>query len=48
MSENSVKSNHEFPTAIIELPSAGKCYPQSNPLSSGTIEIKYMTAREED
>lgn len=41
-------SQHEFPTAIIELPSQGKCYPASNPLSSGTIEIKYMTAREED
>jgi len=37
-----------FPTEIISLPSKGKVYPEGNPLSSGTIEMKYMTAREED
>lgn len=42
------EKKYDFPTAIIELPSGGKCYPSSNPLSAGTIEIKYMTAREED
>jgi hypothetical protein len=38
----------DFPTQIISLPSEGKCYPTSNPLSAGTLEIKYMTAKEED
>jgi len=38
----------DFPTQIISLPSEGKCYPTSNPLSNGTLEIKYMTAKEED
>ncbi len=36
------------PTEIIELPSRGLIYPLDNPLSSGTIEMKYMGAREED
>jgi hypothetical protein len=35
-------------TEIIELPSKGLVYPESSPLSSGEIEMKYMTAREED
>ncbi len=38
----------DFPTQIISLPSEGKCYPESNPLSKGTLEIKFMTAKEED
>jgi hypothetical protein len=38
----------KFPTEIVELPSKGLIYPESNPLSSGTVEMKYMTAREED
>jgi len=37
-----------FPTEIIGLPSKGLVYPEGHPLSSGTIELKYMTAREED
>lgn len=37
-----------MPTEVIELPSKGLLYPESNPLSSGTIEMKYMTAKEED
>ena len=37
-----------FPTEVIELPSKGLIYPEENPLSSGKIEMKYMTAREED
>ena len=41
-------ANYEFPTEIIDLPSKGKVYPQGHPLSKGTIEIKYMTAKEED
>jgi len=38
----------DFPTEVIELPSQGKVYPEGHPLSKGTVEIKYMTAREED
>ena len=37
-----------LPTETIELPSKGWLYPEGHPLSSGTIEIKYMTAKEED
>ena len=38
----------KFPTEFIELPSKGHFYPEDNPLSSGKVEMKYMTAREED
>ena len=38
----------KFPTEEIELPSKGLMYPKDNPLSSGKVEIKYMTAKEED
>jgi hypothetical protein len=41
-------SKQEFPIEIIELPSKGKLYSKDNPLSKGTLELKYMTAREED
>jgi hypothetical protein len=41
-------SNFSFPTEVIELPSKGLLYPESNPLSSGKVEMKYMTAKEED
>ena len=41
-------SEFKFPTEVVELPSKGLLYPKSNPLSSGTIEMKYMSAREED
>jgi hypothetical protein len=36
------------PTEMIDLPSKGLLYPKENPLSSGVVEMKYMTAREED
>jgi hypothetical protein len=48
MAEVVNKVQFDFPTEVIELPSQGLCYPKDNPLSKGTIEIKYMTAREED
>ena len=41
-------TQNKFPTEIIELPSKGHFYPEDNPLSSGKVEMKYMTAREED
>jgi hypothetical protein len=37
-----------FPTEVIELPSKGYLYPAGSELASGKIEMKYMTAREED
>lgn len=37
-----------IPTEIVDLPSKGLLYPSENPLSSGKIEMKYMTAKEED
>ena len=39
---------HNFPTEIIDLPSKGILYPENHPFASGKIEMKYMTAREED
>ena len=41
-------SEFKLPTEQIELPSKGLIYPKDNPLSSGTVEIRYMTAKEED
>ena len=38
----------KFPTEVVDLPSKGLLYPEDSPLSSGKIEIKYMTAKEED
>ena len=38
----------KFPTEVISLPSKGKLYSKESTISSGEIEIKYMTAREED
>jgi hypothetical protein len=38
----------KFPTEIVDLPSKGLLYPEGHPLSEGKVEIKYMTAKEED
>lgn len=38
----------KFPSEVIDLPSQGKLYPKESPLASGKIEMKYMTAKEED
>jgi len=37
-----------FPTEIVPLPSKGLVYPLDNPLSAGQVEIRYMTAKDED
>jgi len=37
-----------FPTEEVTLPSKGLIYPPDNPLSKGVLEMKYMTAKEED
>jgi hypothetical protein len=41
-------SELKFPTEVIELPSKGLLYPADHPLAKGSVEMKYMTAREED
>ena len=41
-------AEYKFPTEIVDLPSKGHFYVQGHPLSSGKVEIKYMTAKEED
>lgn len=46
--EETAVESHDFPTELVELPSKGKLYPEGHPLRSGTIEMKYMTAKEED
>lgn len=37
-----------YPTEMVDLPSKGTFYPEGSPLRNGQIEIKYMTAKEED
>lgn len=46
--QNQENVGYRIPTELIELPSKGLLYPTSSPLHKGHIEIKYMTAREED
>ena len=41
-------SEFKLPTEIVELPSKGLLYPEGSELAKGTIEMKYMTAKEED
>ena len=41
-------ADYKFPTEIVELPSKGYFYIEGHPLSKGKVEVKYMTAREED
>jgi hypothetical protein len=38
----------KIPTEVITLPSKGLLYPETSPLAKGEIEMKYMTAKEED
>jgi hypothetical protein len=42
------ESKFKLPTEIVELPSKGLLYPEGTELAKGEIEMKYMTAREED
>lgn len=44
MSEN----KQMFPTEEVSLPSKGLIYPADSPLAKGFVEMKYMTAKEED
>lgn len=43
-----MESKFKLPTETVELPSKGLLYPEGHPLAGGTIEMKYMTAKEED
>ena len=42
------ENQYGFPTEVLSLPSKGLLYPEDSPLRSGTIDVKYMTAKEED
>ena len=46
--QGEVAKKHDFPTEVIDLPSRGLLYPEDSALSSGKVEMKYMTAKEED
>jgi hypothetical protein len=41
-------SEFKVPTETVTLPSKGLLYPETSPLAKGEIEMKYMTAKEED
>lgn len=43
-----LQSESKFPTEVINLPSKGWFYPTGHPLENGTLELKQMTAKEED
>ena len=43
-----MQQEQKFPTEMVDLPSKGLLYPKDSPLASGQIEMKYMTAKEED
>ena len=46
--EYDVSQKSTLPSEIVKLTSGGKIYPKTHPLSSGTIEMRYMTAYDED
>lgn len=43
-----MENKFNLPTEVVELPSKGLLYPKDSPLAEGKIEMKYMTAKEED
>ena len=47
-SQSQPKKETTYPTELIDLPSQGYFYPNEHPLSDGHIEMKLMTAKEED
>jgi hypothetical protein len=42
------KQRSSIPSIAVKLPSLGQPYPESSPLRKGTIEMRYMTAYDED
>jgi len=43
-----MSTKFKLPTETVLLPSKGLLYPEDSPLSKGELEMKYMTAKEED
>lgn len=43
-----MNTKFKLPTETVLLPSKGLLYPEDSPLSKGELEMKYMTAKEED
>lgn len=41
-------TSSKYPTIVVDLPSKGLFYPEGHPLASGQIEMRYMTAKDED
>jgi len=46
--QSDIPVKQTYPTEFIDLPTEGHFYPPESPLSSGRIELKFMTAKEED
>jgi hypothetical protein len=42
------RQQSKLPSIIVNLPSGGVIYPKSHPLASGQVEMRYMTAYDED
>lgn len=42
------EQRNQIPAEVVDLPSQGKVYPEDSPFRSGKVELRYMTAREED
>lgn len=42
------EQKNQLPTEIISLPSKGMIYPETSPLRTGKVEVRYMTAYDED
>ena len=38
----------KFPTEVVDLPSKGLLYPEDSSISTGKVEVRYMTAKDED
>lgn len=43
-----MENKFNLPTEVVELPSKGKLYSPDSVLATGKVEMKYMTAKEED
>jgi len=43
-----MEQKFKLPTETVDLPSKGLLYPKDSPLAEGKLEMKYMTAKEED
>jgi hypothetical protein len=45
---STIKHDVKYPTELVDLPSKGYFYNNEDPLSKGSVELKMMTAKEED